>query len=101
MNKLIALSVVAAFALSACASQPGPSQQKVFTNVYPYTRAGTVTAVMPAPGQVAPPPAPPLDTAPRDQDGQRGGSVRRHPKPRVHQAARASTSAEDKVIRRM
>jgi hypothetical protein len=52
MNKLIALSVVAAFALSACASQPGPSQQKVFTNVYPYTPGqGTVTAVMPAPGQ--------------------------------------------------
>jgi hypothetical protein len=52
MNKLIALSVVAAFALGACASQPGPSQQKVFTNVYPYTPGqGTVTAVMPAPGQ--------------------------------------------------
>jgi hypothetical protein len=58
MNRLIALSVVAAAALGALgacstppASQPTP---KVVSNVHPYTPGpGTVTAVMPSPTSAA------------------------------------------------
>jgi hypothetical protein len=63
-NTLIALSVVAVFALGACATRttaPTPQQSaatapmpKVATTVHPYTPGlGTVTAVMPTPGSAA------------------------------------------------
>ena len=55
MNRLIALSVIAAAALGACSTGTPPSQgPKVVSNVHPYTAGqGTVTAVMPSPPSAA------------------------------------------------